>query len=141
MRNRYKSLFVETPEKTNERFVEKNIEKNKLELKMENKKSMQIQNDDLFDASANTILMLNQVLSELSQLNEKIENLQKNMVLKETNESTPEKVAESNQNKRKITLIRDNNGKIVGADVIDVVDTSSEKIVESKETKEEGEAQ
>jgi hypothetical protein len=63
------------------------------------------------------------------------------MVLKETNESTPEKVAESNQNKRKITLIRDNNGKIVGADVIDVVDTSSEKIVESKETKEEGEAQ
>jgi len=53
------------------------------------------------------VLMLNQILEELSTINQKIDS---------------KAIVESVQPKRRIVLNRDKNGKIIGADVVDVND-------------------
>lgn len=101
----------------------------KKEIKKENFKNMEkeeIKESEISDISTNIVLMLNQVLTELNCLNEKINLIQNEFsLLKESHTNNSKKIVENNSisqnaNKRKITLIRDDNGKIVGADVIDV---------------------
>lgn len=101
----------------------------KKEIKKENFNNMEkekIKESEISDIPTNIILMLSQVLSELSCLNEKINSIQNEFsLLKESHIDNSKKIVENNlinqnSNKRKITLIRDDSGKIVGADVIDV---------------------
>lgn len=67
------------------------------------------------------VLLLNQVLSELNELHKKID--EKAVTTPIPNMPISEKVVESVEKgaRRKISLIRDETGKITGADVIDLV--------------------
>jgi len=67
------------------------------------------------------VLLLNQVLSELNELHKKID--EKEAVAPIPTMPVSEKVVESVEKgvRRKISLIRDESGKITGADVIDSV--------------------
>jgi len=99
MINKYDSIFESN---TNKKIV------------VGDKKPMRnntIEENTLIDFQTNSILMLNQILAEITNLNKKLNEL------KESKPTIQEKTVE---NKRRINLIRDENGKIVSADVIDI---------------------
>jgi hypothetical protein len=99
-------------------IVEEPEEKTAEEPKIESVKIVQpqpVQQNDISDSVlTNVVLMLNQILEELTVINEKIDTNVASL------ESAAEKIVAPPPAKRKIVLIRDENGKITGGDVIEV---------------------
>lgn len=98
--------LVKPPTQITEQIVEE-TPKNLVEEKVDRHKVVSVEVSD--GVLTSVVLMLNQILEELSTLNDKVN-------LKLLNESA------LLQSRRKIVLNRDKNGKIIGADVLDVND-------------------
>jgi hypothetical protein len=96
---------------------EKIIEEPKVEsIKVVQDPPVQQHNDISDSVLTNVVLMLNQILEELTVINEKIDTNVASL------ESAAEKMVAPPPAKRKIVLIRDENGKITGGDVIEVTE-------------------
>lgn len=96
---------------------EKIIEEPKVEsIKVVQDPPVQQHNDISDSVLTNVVLMLNQILEELTVINEKIDTNVASL------ESAAEKMVAPSPAKRKIVLIRDENGKITGGDVIEVTE-------------------